>query len=123
MPIGYEVFAGNTADVTTVEEMVELMENKYGKPKRIWVLDRGMVSEENIDFLRERGARYIVGTPKSQLKAFQAKLLEEEDWTQVQPGVEAKLVAHPDGAPGEQYVLCRSGARREKELAMLERQR
>lgn len=103
MPIGYEVFAGNTADVTTVEEMVELMENKYGKPKRIWVLDRGMVSEENIDFLRERGARYIVGTPKSQLKAFEAKLLEEEDWTQVQPGVEAKLVAHPDGAPGEQY--------------------
>jgi transposase len=123
LPIGYEVFAGNTADVTTVEAMVELMENKYGKPKRIWVLDRGMVSEENIEFLRARGARYIVGTPKSQLKAFEAKLLEEKDWAQVQPGVEAKLVAHPDGAAGEQYVLCRSGARREKELAMLERQR
>jgi len=99
------------------------MENKYGQPKRIWVLDRGMVSEENIDFLRERGAHYLVGTPKSQLKAFEAKLLQEQDWTQVQPGVEVKLVAHPDGAPGEQYVLCRSGARREKELAMLERQR
>ncbi|MGA7879388.1 MAG: IS1634 family transposase, partial [Terrimicrobiaceae bacterium] len=123
LPIGYEVFAGNTADVTTVQEMVELMEKKYGKPKRIWVLDRGMVSEENIDFLRERGARYIVGTPKTQLKAFEAKLLEQEDWKEVQPGVEVKLVAHPDGSPEEQYVLCRSSARREKELAMLEGQR
>jgi len=123
LPIGYEVFAGNTADVTTVQEMVELMEKKYGKPKRIWVLDRGMVSEENIDFLRERGARYIVGTPKSQLKAFEAKLLEQEDWKEVKPGVEVKLVVHPDGSPEEQYVLCRSSARREKELAMLEGQR
>jgi len=123
LPIGYEVFAGNTADVTTVQEMVALMEKKYGKPKRIWVLDRGMVSEENIDFLRERGARYIVGTPKSQLKAFEAKLLEQEDWKEVKPGVEVKLMAHPDGSPEEQYVLCRSSARREKELAMLEGQR
>jgi transposase len=123
LPVGYEVFAGNTTDVTTVEEMVELMETKYGKPKRIWVMDRGMVSEENIDFLRERGARYIVGTPKSQLKTFEAALLEDKDWAEVQPGVEVKLVAHPDGAPDEQYVLCRSSARREKELAMLTRQR
>ena len=123
LPIGYEVFAGNTADVSTVEDMVAMMEAKYGLAKRIWVMDRGMVSEENIDFLRARGARYIVGTPKSQLKAFAAALLETADWAQVQPGVEVKLVAHPDGEPGEQYVLCRSSARREKELAMLERQR
>ena len=123
LPMGYEVFAGNTADVTTVEEIVEVMEQKYGQPKRIWVMDRGMVSEENIEFLRARGARYLVGTPKSQLKAFEAQLLEDKEWAQVQPGVEAKLVAHPDGAEGEQYVLCRSSARREKELAMLERQR
>jgi transposase len=123
LPVGYEVFAGNTADVTTVEEMVELMEKKYGKAKRIWVLDRGMVSEENIEFLRSRGARYIVGTPKSQLKEFEAALLDQEDWSEVQPGVEAKLVAHPDGDGAEQYVLCRSKARREKELAMLEHQR
>ena len=123
LPVGNEVFAGNTADVTTVEEMVALMENKYGKPKRIWVMDRGMVSEENIDFLRERGARYLVGTPKSQLKTFAAARLEEAAWCEVQPGVEAKLVAHPDGDGSERYVLCRSSARREKELAMLERQR
>lgn len=120
LPVGYEVFSGNRADVTTVEDMVELMETKYGKPKRIWVLDRGMVSEENIDFLRERQARYIVGTPKSQLKKFQAHLLEDKDWTEVQDGVEVKLVEHPDGQGAEQYVLCRSSARRKKEAAMIE---
>ena len=120
LPVGYEVFCGNRADVTTVEDMVELMETKYGKPKRIWVLDRGMISEENIDFLRERQARYIVGTPKSQLKKFQAQLLEDKDWTEVQDGVEVKLVEHPDGQGAEQYVLCRSSARREKEAAMIE---
>ena len=120
LPISYEVFSGNTADVTTVEDMVELMETKYGKPKRIWVLDRGMVSQENIDFLRQRQARYIVGTPKSQLKRFEAQLLESKDWTEVQPGVEVKLAAHPDGQGQEQYILCRSSARRQKEAAMIE---
>jgi transposase len=120
LPIGYEVFAGNTADVTTVEDMVKLMEAKYGQAKRIWVLDRGMISEENIDFLRERDARYLVGTPKSQLKKFQAQLLDQKDWAQVQAGVEVKLVAPPDGDPGEQYILCRSSARRQKEAAMIE---
>jgi transposase len=120
LPIGYEVFKGNTADVTTVEEMVKMMEDKYGKPKRIWVLDRGMVSEDNIGFLRARGARYIVGTVKAQLKKFEAQLLEQAHWTEVQPGVEVKLVAHPDGASSEQYILCRSSARRKKEAAMIE---
>ena len=120
LPIGYEVFAGNTADMATVEEMVRMMEEKYGQPQRVWVLDRGMVSEENLDFLRARQACYIVGTPKSQLKKFQAQLLEAKDWAQVQAGVEVKLVAHPDGGPDERYVLCRSSARREKEVAMIE---
>jgi transposase len=120
LPIGYEIFAGNTADVTTVEEMVEVMEEKYGQAQRIWVMDRGMISEENIDFLRERKARYLVGTPKSQLKAFEAQLLDKENWAQVQEGVEVKLVTHPDGGNDEQYVLCRSSARRQKEAAMIE---
>jgi transposase len=120
LPIGYEIFAGNTADVTTVEEMVELMEKKYGQPNRLWVMDRGMISEDNIEFLRQRQARYIVGTPKSRLKAFEAQLLEKEDWAEVQEGVDVKLVAHPDGGTDEQYVLCRSRARRQKEAAMIE---
>jgi transposase len=120
LPIGYEVFAGNTADVATVEDMIKWMEQKYGQAKRIWVLDRGMISEENLDFLRARDARYLVGTPKSQLKAFQTQLLDKEHWSEVQPGVEVKLVAHPDGGQGEQYILCRSSARRQKEAAMIE---
>ena len=120
LPIGYEVFAGNTTDVTTVEDMVKLMEEKYGQAKRIWVLDRGMISEENIDFLRERDARYLVGAPKSQLKRFQAQLLDGQDWLEAQPGVEVKLAAHPDVDPAEQYILCRSSARRQKEAAMIE---
>jgi transposase len=81
-----------------------------------------MISEENLDFLRERQARYVVGTPKSQLKRFEAQLLEDKDWSEVQAGVEVKLAAHPQGGQ-EQYILCRSAARRQKEAAMIERQR
>ena len=123
LPIGYEVFAGNPTDVATVEDMVELMEKKYGQASRIWVMDRGMISEDNLSFLRERGARYLAGTPKSQLKRVEAALLEEAGWQEVQAGVEAKLVDHPDGGGAEQYILCRSAVRREKEAAMLETQR
>jgi transposase len=123
LPIGYEVFAGNTADVSTVEDMVELMEKKYGQAKRIWVMDRGMVSEDNLDFLRKREARYLIGTPKQQLRQFEAQLLDAANWTEVQPGVEVKLASHPDGQGSERYVLCRSSDRRKKEAAMLEQQR
>jgi len=122
LPVAYEVFQGNRTDVTTVEEIVEAMEQKYGQAERIWVLDRGMVSEDNLAFLRARKASYIVGTPKAQLRQFEAQLLEEKDWQQVRADVEVKLVAHPDGAGREQFVLCRSEARRQKERAMLERQ-
>lgn len=122
LPLSYEVFAGNRADVTTVEEIVCAMEEKYGQAQRIWVMDRGMVSEENIAFLRARGARYLVGTPKSQLRQFEAQLLEKDGWSQVQSGLEAKLVAHPDGRGEEQFILCRSTARAQKEAAMLARQ-
>lgn len=122
LPLAYEVFAGNRNDVTTVEEIITVMEEKYGKAKRIWVMDRGMVSEENIEFLRERNAQYIVGTPKAQLRRFEKELLEEKDWTAVREGVEVKLLPHPDGKGTEQFVLCRSAARREKEKAMLARQ-
>lgn len=122
LPLCFEVFAGNRADVTTVEEIVEMMETKYGQAERIWVMDRGMVSEENIEFLRERKARYLVGTPKSQLRRFEAALLDKEGWSEVQPGLEAKLLPHPDGEGAEQFVLCRSQARAQKEKAMIERQ-
>jgi hypothetical protein len=122
LPLNYEVFAGNRVDVTTVEDVGRKMEARFGQAERIWVMDRGMVSEANIDFLRERKALYIVGTPKAELRHFEAELAEEENWNEVQHGLEAKLVAHPDGDGSEKYVLCRSQARGEKEKAMLERQ-
>ena len=122
LPLAYEVFAGNRNDVTTVEEIITVMEEKYGKARRIWVMDRGMVSEENIEFLRQRQAQYIVGTPKAQLRRFEAALLDHQGWKAVRPDVEVKLLAHPDGQGQEQFILCRSQARREKEKAMLARQ-
>ena len=122
LPLSFETFAGNRADVTTVEHIVRLMEEKYGVAERIWVMDRGMVSEANIAFLRERKARYLVGTPKSWLRHHEAALLEKSDWQEVQAGLEVRFVAHADGPPGERYILCRSSARAEKERAMLQRQ-
>ena len=122
LPLSFEVFAGNRADVTTVKHIVTMMETKYGQAERIGVMDRGMVSEANIAFLRERKARYLVGTPKSWLRHHEATLLEQSDWQQVQDGLEVRLAEHPDGQANEKYVLCRSTARAQKERAMLQRQ-
>jgi len=119
MPLGYEVFAGNRNDVTTVEEIVGSMEACYGRADRIWVMDRGMVSEENLAFLREGNRRYIVGTPKSALKAFERELLQE-NWEVIREGLEVKRCPSPDG-DDETYILCRSRDRMEKERAMHER--
>jgi transposase len=121
LPVAYEVFDGNRGDVTTMEEVVEKLRLKYGHERRIWVLDRGMVSEENLEQLREWNARYLVGTPKSMLKAFERQLLEENDWTRIENGVEVKLCHAPAGT-AETYVLCRAPGRREKERAMRRRQ-
>jgi transposase len=115
MPLGYEVFAGNRSDVTTLKEIVDLMECRYGRADRIWVVDRGMVSEDNLQFLKQSRRRYVVGTPKSTLKRFQRELLQD-DWETVREGVEVKLCPTPDG--GETFVLCRSRDRREKEKAI-----
>jgi len=120
LPVGYEVFAGNRNDVTTLEEMVGLMEDKYGQAERVWVFDRGIASEKNLAWLRKRGAHYLVGTPKKQLKKFEAALLDESDWTAIQAGLEVKMVETPEGT--ERYILCRSEDRAAKERAMLQRQ-
>ncbi len=115
MPHSYEVFDGNRADVTTVPEMVESVEGKYGKARRVWVLDRGMVNEENLKFIRDRDGYYIVGTPRSQLKKYERELTES-GWRSVYEDIEVKLCPSPDGA--ETFVLCRSQSRAEKEQAM-----
>jgi len=119
MPLGYEQLAGNRADVTTVEEMVEKIEKQYGKAGRIWVMDRGMVSEKNLDFLRKEGRRYIVGSHRGQLRQFREELASEEGWEEIAIGLRAKLVT-PTGSE-ECFVLCRSDARGVKEKAMLAR--
>jgi transposase len=119
LPLAYEVFDGNRSDVTTPREMVEMMELKYGKANRVWVMDRGMVSEDNLSYLRSSGARYLVGTPKSLLKKFERQLLEK-DWEEVQPGVDVKLCRSPEGT-NETFVLCRSARLKEKENAIVNR--
>ena len=121
LPVAYEVFDGNRADVTTVEEVIETLRLKYGHERRIWVMDRDMVSEEHLEQLREWNAFYLVGTPKSMLKAFERELLDENDWSRIENGVEAKLCHAPDGTQ-ETYVLCRAPGRRQKERAMRQRQ-
>jgi hypothetical protein len=115
IPLGHEVFDGNTNDSTTVEEIVEAMEAKYGRANRVWVMDRGMVSEKNLAYIRGRGGSYIVGTPKAMLRQFE-RYLADQDWHEVQAGVEVKLVPGPDGQ--ETFILARSRDRREKEMAM-----
>jgi transposase len=118
LPLGYEVFAGNRADVTTVEDIVEKIEAQYGAAGRIWVMDRGMVSQENLEYLRAGGRRYIVGTPKSQLKRFEKELLEA-DWQRVRDGLDVKVCPSPDGE--ESFILCRSAERAVKEKGIHDR--
>jgi transposase len=79
LPLNFEVFAGNRTDVTTVGDMVRKMEERFGKAERVWVMDRGMVSEGNISLLSERKALYLVGTPKSHLRAYEAELVRDEE--------------------------------------------
>ena len=117
LPI-YETFDGNRADVSTMETILRMVERKYGKARRIWVLDRGIVSEENLEAIRKRGGQYLVGTPRSQLKQVETELLQE-DWTQVRPEVEVKQVTMPQGE--ETYILCRTAGSKEKEKAIQRR--
>lgn len=115
LPLGYEVFDGNRNDATTVEEIVTAIEGKYGNASAIWVMDRGMASEENVSFLKAGNRRYILGTPKGRLRRHERDLVEG-GWTQVREGLEVKLCPSPDG--DETFILCRSDQRREKEKAM-----
>ena len=117
-PFSYETFDGNRADVSTMETILRMVERKYGKARRIWVFDRGIVSEENLEAIRKRGGQYLVGTPRSQMKQFEAELVKD-DWTQVRPEVEVKKVAIPQGE--ETYILCRTAGRKEKEKAIRNR--
>jgi transposase len=117
-PLSYETFDGNRADVTTLETVMRMVERKYGQARRVWVFDRGIVSDANLAAIRRRGGHYLVGTRRTALRHVERALLEG-GWTQVRDEVEAQLVPIPGGT--ETYVLCRSTARREKELAIRRR--
>jgi transposase len=119
VPLGYEVFAGNRTDVTTVEEIVTTMERRYGRAGRVWVMDRGMTSAENIAWLQSGGRHYLIGTAKGELKRFARELGCRRDWRTVRDGLEVKVCAGPEGE--ETFLLVRSAERQQKEAAMLAR--
>jgi hypothetical protein len=110
-PAGYEMFAGNRHDITTVEEIIESMEKKYVKTNRIWVMDRGMANESNFEFLKEKGSRYIQGANRGQLRKYEDDLIKT-DWEQVRAGLTVKRVESPAGQ--EIFILSRSEARAQK---------
>jgi transposase len=117
-PFSYELFDGNRADVTTIEAILRTVERKHGKARRVWIFDRGVVSEENLVAIRKRGGQYLVGTPRSKLKQFEQELLKD-DFEKIRPEVEVKQMRIPGGE--ETYILCRTAGRKEKEKAIRSR--
>ena len=118
-PLAYEVLAGNTSDRTTLKEFLNKIETQYGKAERIWVMDRGIPTEEVLTEMRQSTppVYYLVGTPKAKLSKLEQELLSLS-WQAVRPGVEVKLLAHEQ----ELYVLAKSVDRVNKERAMRRRQ-
>src|SRR5882762_10084255 len=117
-PFSYELFDGNRADVSTVEAILRTVERKHGKARRVWIFDRGVVSEENLVAIRKRGGQYLVGTARSKLKQFEQELLKD-DFEKIRPEVEVKQIRIPGGE--ETYILCRTAGRKEKEKAIRNR--
>jgi transposase len=112
-PLSYEVLAGNTADSTTLSAFVDRIEQRYGRANRIWVMDRGIPTEDSLAKMRRMGASYLVGTPKGRLTKLEQAFLEQP-WARVREGVQVKpLVTEEDV-----YVLAQSDARIAKERGM-----
>ena len=118
-PLAYEVLAGNTSDKTTLREFLKKIETQYGKAERIWVMDRGVPTEEVLAQMRRSDppVYYLVGTPKGRLSHLEQKLLSLP-FQAVRPGIAVKLLAHEQ----ELYVLAKSLKRIDKERAMRRRQ-
>jgi len=118
-PLAYEVLAGNTADKTTLGAFLQKIEDQYGKAGRIWIMDRGIPTEEVLAQMRacDPPIQYLVGTPKGRLGKLEAELLTV-DWQQAREGVDVKLLPRT----GELYVLARSRDRVAKERSMRRRQ-
>jgi transposase len=116
-PLAHFTLAGNTQDVQTVQRIVTSVESRFGKSQRVWVMDRGMMSEENLTFLSQSGRRYLIGTRRSELADFREEL-ESGGWAALREEVEAKSVTRD----GVAYLLARSGQRKKKERAIRKRQ-
>jgi len=117
-PLAYEVMDGNTQDRTTLRGFLEKIETTYGKARRVWVMDRGIPTEEVLQEMREAdpGVSYLVGVPRGQIQKQEKKWLELP-WRKVRESVEVKLLAEE----GELYVLAKSDGRRAKEQAIRRR--
>jgi transposase len=117
-PLAYEVMEGNTSDRTTLREFLTQVENTYGKAKRVWVMDRGIPTEEILAEMRspESATFYLVGTPKSRISQHEKQWLDLP-WQRVRDSVEVKLYTHEN----ELYVLAKSDGRQQKEIAMRRR--
>jgi hypothetical protein len=118
LPLAYEMLPGNTADKTTLRQMLATIRRRYGAAERIWIMDRGIPTEEILAELRaaDSGVRYLVGTPKGRLTRYEAALAEKP-WQMVRPQLRVKLLPQE----GELYVLAESHARVAKERAMRRR--
>ena len=117
LPLAYEVLPGNTADNTTLRGFLDRIERQYGKARRIWLMDRGIPTEEVLAEMRAADLRYLVGTPKGRLTRLEQALLAKP-WQQARPGVQVKLLPQD----GELYVFAQSRDRVAKERAMRRRQ-
>jgi hypothetical protein len=117
-PLAYEVMPGNTADKTTLRDFLQRIEAQYGKTGRIWVMDRGIPTEDVLAEMRQSATPiyYLVGTPRGRLSQMEKQFLSKP-WSEVRETVQVKLVEQD----GELYVLARSGMRRDKEQAMRRR--
>ena len=115
-PVAYEVMPGNTSDKTTLPEFLRKIEQQYGKCNRLWIMDRGIPTEEALEQMRNEGASYLVGTPRGRLSKLENQLFAEP-WKKVQDQIEVKLARDEE----DLYVLTRSGGRRDKEQSMRRR--
>ncbi|VGO16552.1 hypothetical protein PDESU_05143 [Pontiella desulfatans] len=115
-PVAYEVMPGNTSDKTTLPDFLRKIEKQYGRMNRLWIMDRGIPTEDALEQMRDEGASYLVGTPRGRLTKLEDQLFAEP-WKKVQEQIEVKLAR--DGE--DLYVLTRSGGRRDKEQSMRRR--
>jgi transposase len=112
-PLSYEVMGGGTADNTTLSGFLDRIEHRYGRANRIWVMDRGIPTEDSLAKMRSIGASYLVGTPKGRLTTLEQAFLNKP-WAKVRDGVQVKRLATDEDV----YVLAQSDARIGKERGM-----